>query len=142
MEPSGGTYSGLEAASRRDMKVNRHRYADTSDVARKAAWWRMQQSQAQLPGSFPLEAPRGAFTTLSQNVHSINMQVLLSAGVQDGAQWMLTAGFERQGLSPARLIAHPSTPWQMLERCTTTTRAQARKAYPPAAEGHWPTCVH
>jgi hypothetical protein len=49
----------------------------------------------------PLESFRCAFTALPQDVWQIDTLSLMRAGVQDGNQWLVIAGWECSDLSPA-----------------------------------------
>ena len=99
-EPFGGMASGLEMLLQQNVRVLRYLYSDTDPVARHVAVHRCKTLSIRYPTLFPACAWDEMFT-LPQDVTQIQSVDLLRAGVLDGTQWMVVAGWECQDLSPA-----------------------------------------
>lgn len=101
LELFGGICTGLEMVLRSGVCVLQYIYCDIDPVAQRVAAHRMHHLSAQYPALFPIEAFVSAFTAVPQDVWQINTAALLHAGVQDGRQWLVVAGWECSDLSPA-----------------------------------------
>ena len=135
-EPFGGLAVGAEMLLRNGVPIQRYIYADTSPAAQKVAKHRLQRlSDKYGEQLFPTLAWQHAFTTLPQNVYDICNKELLAAGVLDGSQWMVVAGWECQDLSPAGsgkgLAGNRSHTFYPLVQIVGTMQ-QLQKAKPPA----------
>jgi transposase InsO family protein len=102
-EPFGGMCAGLEVCLRVGLGVRRYIYSDIDPVAQTVAAYRMQQLSCMYPSLLSPEAYADALVTLPHNVQRISAAQLLQAGVMDGSQWLVVAGWECQDLSPAGL---------------------------------------
>lgn len=101
VELFGGICTGLESVLRSGLRVLNYMYSDKDPVSQRVAAHRLHQLSAQYPALLPLESFRHAFTALPQDVWRIDTAALLKAGVQDGNQWLVIAGWECSDLSPA-----------------------------------------
>jgi hypothetical protein len=101
LELFGGMATGLEMVLRNGIRVIRYLYCDDDCVAQHVAAHRMHHLSSQYPALFLLESFRDAFTAVPQDVWRIDTEALLNAGVRDGRQWFVVAGWECTDLSPA-----------------------------------------
>eukprot|EP00775_Hariotina_reticulata_P015236 gene15236-biopygen2480 len=92
---------GLEMLLRNGVKVVRYLYCDKCPRIRRIAAHRMHKLSDQYPALLLPAAYAEAFTALPQDVWRIGSSELVRAGVLDGGQWFVVAGFECQDLSPA-----------------------------------------
>jgi len=102
LELFGGMCAGLEMLLRNGVKVLKYLYCDKNDTVRRVAAHRLHQLSAQYPALLSPESFYYAFTAFpAQDVWRISTTELIHAGVLNGDQWMIVAGWECQDLSPA-----------------------------------------
>ena len=101
MELCGGLCAGLEMLLRNGVKIRRYMYSDTSKLARTVAKYRVESLAAQYPTLLQPHEADVMFSTLPQDINQIQVTHLVEAGVYQGEQWMLIAGWDCSDLSPA-----------------------------------------
>jgi len=101
LELFGGLCAGLEMVLRNGIKVHNYLYCDKDVGVRRIAAHRMHQLSEQYPALLSPRAFSQASTALPQDVWRVGSEQLVHAGVLNGQQWLVVAGFECQDLSPA-----------------------------------------
>ena len=100
-EPFGGMCAGLDMVLRNGGKIIRYLYVDKDPAVQLVALHRITQLMAMYPDLLPPSAVQRTMSALPQDVLHIGSKELLRAGVRDGTQWLVVAGWECQDLSPA-----------------------------------------
>jgi hypothetical protein len=101
LELFGGMCAGLEMLLRNGIRVQCYVYCDLCPTVQRVAAHRLYRLAEQYPALLSPAACRNAFTSLPQNVWKVDSAALVRAGLCDGSQWLVVAGFECQDLSPA-----------------------------------------
>jgi transposase InsO family protein len=102
-EMFGGMGAGLEMVLRNGFKVRRYLYSDISPDAQEVMKHRLIQLAAKYPQQIDEWATERAFIDLPMDVLKVTTADLLKAGIRDGSQWMVVAGWECQAFSTAGL---------------------------------------
>ena len=101
LELCGGICTGLEAALRNGLVVQRYVYADKDKQAQLVAKHRVRHLQKNYPGLFPEVAAHQAFNHAPMDILTWDDYSLDNLGIEDPLQWMIIAGPECQDFSPA-----------------------------------------